>query len=342
MPTYILLSRLSADAQKRISQNPETLRHIRQTLETWEAKILHDFQLMGKYDHCTIFEISDNFKAQRAILQQELSDAEETQLLPAIDLPLFQRLISERAQTAGPHPWQINTWAKLARLGLRWYTSSRWVRQGCQPLTVSGKEHFHEINGPCIIVANRVGQLAGRVLFHCLPQSIKWNIYFEVAADRFFVKGRKQLTMQPWYQSLAMGSFPFKRGGGAKQLDYCKWLLEKGCHLGIFWEGTGSRRRKLARFKHSVAILAIEKGVPVVPVYLTGFDMLRHKEFDEITPVPAGAHIQPPLYFSEGTSVPEATRQIYDSLNDIQRRVQKYGPEAARYDWDEDLLVSAT
>jgi len=335
MPVYVMLSRLSPENMKTTAADPTLFLKIRETLEAWEAKVLYEYQLLGIYDHVTIFEAPDNFRAYRAAIQQELLDAAQTQVFPAIDLPLFQRMVSQEIRTEGPHEWQQKWWAKLGRLAFRWHAYGRWVSQYCKPLSVTGLENFRGFKGNCIVVANHTSHFDSLVLQGSLPQRIKWNIYFGAAADRWFLKGgggKKELVMQPWYQSLAVGSFPIQRGGGSRTLAYSKWLLDQGANLMIFPEGTRSTSRKLSRFKHGVSILALEKQVPVVPVYLTGVANLRPKGTREIQPGPAGAHIQPPVFLEPGMSVPDATRAIYDAVNHVHQRVMIHGDEAAPWD----------
>ncbi len=333
MPNYVMLSRYSTDALRSISADPEHLLQLRTALEAREAKVLYEFQVLGEWDHCTIFEASDNFRAYHATLGQELTDAVDTELLPAIDLELFKRLIVSESGTVGPHEWQIKWWAKLARAMMRWHGYSRWVWEACKPLTVTGREHFNGIRGPCIVVGNHTSHLDALVLFHALPQRVKWNIYFGAAADRWFVTGRPELVMQPWYQSLVMGTFPIQRGGGSRALDYPKWLIKHGANLVIFPEGTRSTSRKMAKFRHGVSILATELNVPVVPIYLVGLNKLRPKGSREIHPGPAGAHFQPAVHIAPGTSVPDATKAIYDALNSVHERVQEHGVDAAVSNW---------
>ena len=88
----------------------------------------------------------------------------------------------------------------------------------------------------------------------------------------------------------------------------------------------------MARFKHGVSILALEKGVPVVPVYLAGLSKIRPKGSKEITPGPVYAHIQSPVYLDQSLSVPDATRTIFDSLNTVHNRVLENGEASGRYD----------
>jgi len=320
MPYYVMLMRFTSEGFAAIHENPDTIGRIREALQRWEAKLLGEYQLLGAYDHCAIFEAPDNFRAYRAALEQEIGTAADTEILPAIDLPLFQRLVTQTTETAGPHHWQIQSWAKLARLSMRWYAYSRWVWRYCKPLTVTGAEHFDAVKGPCIIVGNHTSHMDSLVLFEALPQRVKWNVYFGAAADRWFIKGRKELTLQPWYQSLVMGLFPIQRGGGSATLDYAKWLLEKGCNLVIFPEGTRSTTRKLAKFRHGVSLLALEKNVPVVPIYLTGLKEMRPKGSRELRPGPAGAEILAPIHFPNGCSVPDATHKIYDAMSAVHER----------------------
>jgi 1-acyl-sn-glycerol-3-phosphate acyltransferase len=336
MPVYVLLSRLRGEAMKEIIEEPDKLRGVRRVLEEYEATILEDYHLLGEYDHCTVFEVSDNSRAQKAALHEELTSAEDTTLLAAIDFPLFQRMVGQEIRTDGPHRWQVKWWAKLVRLSFRWYHFSKHMWRYAKPFTVTGMENFNGIDGPSISVANHTSHFDALALFHCLPQRVKWNIYFGAAADRWFLKnggGRKELALQPWYNSLIGGNFPIRRGGGSATLDYSKWLLEQGANLAIFPEGTRSTSRKLSRFKHGVSILALDCNVPVVPVYLTGLSKLRPKGSREVTPGPVTANIQPPIYLPEGTSVPDATLIIYNALNTVHQRVLTYGPDAARWDY---------
>ncbi|NJN51605.1 MAG: hypothetical protein HC809_07320 [Gammaproteobacteria bacterium] len=322
------MTRLSQETLREAVANPPALTFIREALESYEAKVLADFRMFGDFDHCTIFEATDNFRSYKACFEQEIGACGETQIMPAIDLNLFEKLLSSEGGTVGPHHWQVSTWAKLLRLTFRWHGYSRWVWQACKPLHVSGRENFKSVDGPCIVVGNHTSHLDGLVLRHALPQRVKWDVYSGAAADRWFVKDRPELVMQPWYQSLVMATFPIQRGGGSRALDYPKWLLSQGSSLLIFPEGTRSTSRRLAKFKHGPSILAIESGAPVVPCYLYGLNKLRPKGSRDVVPGPAWAHFLPPLRFSRDTTVPDATRAIFDALNTVHEQAMTDGPAA--------------
>jgi 1-acyl-sn-glycerol-3-phosphate acyltransferase len=211
---------------------------------------------------------------------------------------------------AGPHRWQIDGWAKWVRRVMRRRAYTRWVDRYCHPLTATGLENLAALAGPAIFVANHQSHMDTLVLFEAMPETIKRNLYFGAAADRWYVRGKRKLVLQPWYQSMVLGNFPIVRGGGAKALDYAGWLLGKGCNVCIFPEGTRTTKEELGRFKPGVALLALEHGVPVVPIYLSGLREMRPKGALHAKPGPAGVDVFAPVRFAPGTTVEEATAQL--------------------------------
>lgn len=215
---------------------------------------------------------------------------------------------------AGPHRWQIGAAAKIARRTMRWYAYTRWVQRYCDPLTARGVESLHALDGPAIFVANHQSHMDTLVLFDAMPERVKRNLYFGAAADRWYVKGKKKLVLLPWYQSLVLGNFPIVRGGGAKALEHARWLLQQGCNVCIFPEGTRTMKDELGRFKPGVAILALELGVPVVPVYLSGLRQMRPKGALHAKAGPAGVDVFAPVRFATGTTVEDATATLREIL----------------------------
>jgi len=315
-------------------KDPNHLLGIHHAIERWEAKVIESYRLLGEYDQCTIIEAPNNFKAYRATLAQEISTTAQTEILPAIDLPLFQRLMSQSVKSGGPHTWQIQAWAKWIRRLMRGYASTRWEDQYFQPFNVTGQDKIQNLSGPCIVVGNHASHLDQYALLGALPEYIRSNIYFGAAADRWFLKGRKEITLQPWYQSLVMGLYPIQRGGGSKTLDYPKWLLDQGCNLMLFPEGTRSRGNHLAKFKHGVSILALEKKVPVVPIYMTGLKAIRPPGSKEMVPGPVTSHILDPIFFDHYAEVPEATDMIFKAMDKVHQRVIAHGDDAALQESD--------
>lgn len=219
-------------------------------------------------------------------------------------------------ELAGPHPWQIRPWARLIRRLMRRRAYTRWVGRYCHPLTVTGLENVEHLDGPCIFIANHQSHMDTLVLYTALPEVAKRRLYFGAAADRWFVKGRRKLALQPWYQSLVLGNFPIRRGGGSAALEYAGWLLRRDRHVCIFPEGTRATSEALGSFRAGVALLALEHGVPVVPVYLSGLRAMRPKGQLGVTPGPAGVEFLAPVRFGPGTTVTQATGTLWEALNE--------------------------
>lgn len=335
MATYVLLSRYGAEANRALRNDPTLLRRLEDTLALWEAKVIANFSLLGEWDHVTVFEAPDNIKAYRAALEEALSLGGQGELMPAIDLPVFERLITQTTATAGPHRWQTQWWARVLRRAGRWYQYSRWSDRYCRPLTVSGLEHARAVGRPCIVIANHSSHMDTMVLHAALPERIKGKMLYGAAADRWFLKDRKEITLQPWYTSLITGCFPIQRGGGSRTLDYAKELLDKGWNVMLFPEGTRATGRNLGRFRHGVTLLALEKQVPVLPAYMSGLREMRPKGSKTITPGPAHVAFLPTQQFEPGTPVPEATQRLWDAMNGEhlktaeKRRAQRAGAAAA-------------
>jgi len=216
---------------------------------------------------------------------------------------------------AGPHKWQVAPWARLIRRAMRWRAYGRWVARYCESLTVRGQHHLDAVDGPCIVIANHQSHLDTLVLFEAMPEAVQRRLFFGAAQDRWYVKGRRKLVLKPWYQSLVLGNFPIRRGGGSAALDHARWLLERGETVCIFPEGTRATAGALGEFRAGVALLALEFGVPVVPVSLPGPKAMRPKGQLEVRPGPAGVDILEPVHFAPGTDVADATAELWQRLN---------------------------
>jgi 1-acyl-sn-glycerol-3-phosphate acyltransferase len=219
--------------------------------------------------------------------------------------------------TSGPHPWQVKLWARLVRRVMRHKEYSRWVDAYCKPLQVIGQSRLDQWHGPAIFIANHQSHMDTPVIMAALPDAMRDDFYFGAAADRWFVKGKKKLILQPWYQSLVMGNFPIVRGGGSKTLDYARKLLDEGHNICIFPEGTRAMSNQLGEFRHGVALLAKAAGVPVVPIVLQGLRELRPKGAPAVTPGPVSATILDPIYLTSDMSVEAATALLRNTMNQV-------------------------
>lgn len=136
-----------------------------------------------------------------------------------------------------------------------------WVRLLFRP-DVQGGEHLPEV-GPAILAGNHVS-FSDSVF---LPLMCPRRITFLAKSDYFTGSGVKGRLVK-WFMS-GVGQVPVDRSGGEASeaaLQTGLRILGEGHLLGIYPEGTRSHDGRLYRGKTGVARMALEAGVPVIPV----------------------------------------------------------------------------
>lgn len=250
-------------------------------------------------------------------------------LAPAVRSKTLPAEARASVEYGGPHRWQVAPWARLVRRWRRYEAYTRHFEAAVTEFEVTGLEHLAALCGPVIFAPNHTSHLDTIAFQAALPEALRDDVYYGAAADRWFRKGQRKLVLKPWYQSLVLGTFPIVRGGGSKTLDHARWLLRGGHNLCIFPEGTRAMSDQLGRFRHGVSILAIEEGVPIVPVYLTGLRKLRPKGAREVRTGPAGVEFLAPLSFAPDTPVADATDTLWQVM---QGKHAERWPQEAEYD----------
>ncbi|MBV8360560.1 MAG: 1-acyl-sn-glycerol-3-phosphate acyltransferase [Deltaproteobacteria bacterium] len=314
MPLYVMISQPTIEGLRHLSQNPDRLDEVRREIEALDVKVVHRYALPGNLSFLTVVDAPNNLGAFRLAIERQNTGRVRTEILPAIDLDLFIRLLGQTTETVGPFRWQTSLWAQIMRRLLRYPTFTSQVRTYCKPLTIEGRENLEGLKGPVIFIGNHSSHMDVYTLFAALPERFRLRVAWGGAADRWFIKGRKGLKRQPWYMALTMNVFPVQRGGGRAALAYAEELLDQRWSLVIFPEGTRTTTGKMGHFRHGVAILALAKNVPVVPIWMEGLRELRPKGVTETKPGPAWARIGPPIHFPAGTTVVDATHTLYKTM----------------------------
>jgi 1-acyl-sn-glycerol-3-phosphate acyltransferase len=140
--------------------------------------------------------------------------------------------------------------------------------------------------GPFVVVANHQSIL-DILLLSRFPREMKW-----VAKEELF-----KLPWVGWMLRMT-GDIPVRRGdpeSGGEALARAKGYLEHGMSVMIFPEGTRSAKGTMLPFKSGAFRLAIEAGVPVLPVAVSGTAHGMPKGGPWVRPCRATARILEPV-----------------------------------------------
>lgn len=147
---------------------------------------------------------------------------------------------------------------------LRWWARSI-LTAGNVALVADGQEHM--VPGkPYVVMSNHRSLLDIPALFLATPGSLRMVL-------------KEELTRIPiWGRALvASGFIPIDRGNKARaiaQLEVAKAHLSRGVCVWIAPEGTRSRDGELGPFKKGGFHMALQLGIPIVPVWIQGTETI--------------------------------------------------------------------
>ena len=94
MPTYILLSSLTAQGVQTLKANPDRLREVNKDVEELGAKVLHQWATLGDYDFVNIVEAPDAATIARVSIALGARGSAKLQTLTALDIEDFLTAVS--------------------------------------------------------------------------------------------------------------------------------------------------------------------------------------------------------------------------------------------------------
>lgn len=154
-----------------------------------------------------------------------------------------------------------------------WYYAFKFVFLG-PFLRLFGRPRIEGVenipgDGPAILASNHLAVVDS----FFLPLMVPRRIYFLAKSEYFTGTGLKG-RFQKWFFSSA-GQIPIDRSGAAAAagaLSTARRQLEAGELMGMYPEGTRSPDGRLFKGKTGLARLALDTGVPVIPVAMINTD----------------------------------------------------------------------
>lgn len=131
---------------------------------------------------------------------------------------------------------------------------------------VFGRERLAGVQGPVVIASNHASHLDTPVILQSLPTRLRRRTGVVAAADYFFAN-----RLKAGFVTLAFATLPIERKGVSAQTQArIDQMIAEGWNILLFPEGTRTQDGTMSRLKSGTAYMAIQHGMPIVPVYLTG------------------------------------------------------------------------
>lgn len=84
MPTYIMLTNLTADGVKTLKSNPNRVGEVNKEVEQLGAKVLSQYATLGQFDFISIVEAPDEKTMAKVSVELASRGTMSSQTLPAI------------------------------------------------------------------------------------------------------------------------------------------------------------------------------------------------------------------------------------------------------------------
>ena len=89
MPTYILLTTLTAQGVQTLRSNPDRLREVNRDVEELGAKVLHQWATLGPYDFVNVVEAPDDATIARVSVALGARGSAKLQTMAALEIEDF-------------------------------------------------------------------------------------------------------------------------------------------------------------------------------------------------------------------------------------------------------------
>ena len=95
MPTYILLSTLTAEGRKTIKERPERIKEVNKEIEVFGAKVVAQYAVLGLYDFVNVVEAPNNEAIARVSIELGSRGTIEIMSAPVIPIDEFVVILEQ-------------------------------------------------------------------------------------------------------------------------------------------------------------------------------------------------------------------------------------------------------
>jgi long-chain acyl-CoA synthetase len=255
--------------------------------------------------------------ALASVLEERLGvsvpDEKMTPVMTVSDL----RALVEEGSPAGSQPpppiWPYRREARVVGNALRDHVIARVVERWVT-LDVEGADVLRSLPGPSLFIFNHSDDFDGPVIYQSLPPEIRNHLAVAVGTDMLH-----DHRLLAFIVRLCFAGFAFARSEPyMPSLEYVGQMIDRGWHVLIAPEGRLSANGELQEFKSGIGLLAVNLGVPVVPmktIGLSGTVPLHAKWPKKRSRVTV--RIGEPVHFDSTVDYEEATARLHDLIANL-------------------------
>lgn len=89
MPTYVLLSTLTAEGRRTVKERSERIKQVDKEVEQFGARVISQYALLGPYNFITVIDAPDNEAVARVSAEMSSRGTVQIASFPAIPIEKF-------------------------------------------------------------------------------------------------------------------------------------------------------------------------------------------------------------------------------------------------------------
>ena len=176
-------------------------------------------------------------------------------------------------------------------------------------LRVAGLENFKGVDGPALLASNHSLGLDNGLIIKAMP--LEWRRRLAIAGAAYLWDSPLWSIVNP----LVGNGFPFSQEGAVRaSLDNLGRILDRGWSVLIYPEGKLTEGGPIQPFLGGAGLVAVEGGVPVVPMRLHVRRTGRPKTFPVLRRGDIEIRFGKPISFGPGTDYQAAAEQIESAV----------------------------
>ncbi len=183
-------------------------------------------------------------------------------------------------------------------------------------LKVEGLQNLENME-QVVFMPNHISYIDPFVLLMSLPYKVRRNLSYAAAKDVLY----EEYKYVAWLADLFFNSFPLPRanGDGIKiGLDFMGQIIDSGYSVVVFPEGMVSRDASLLTLKRGAGLMAIEMGLPIIPVKIENSNYVV--PYGKLFPRQVGSVIVKfgkPIMFKYTDTYTQASEKIESKMKEL-------------------------